>query len=211
VLDPPAGLLSALAACGVPAAPQLPDQPTGAAHSKSLCSPLPQHNPRTEQLDSAAQVFLDGGKLDPIVLQDCTQLQILELSWVFPTSAGDAARLQLLGLVGRLQQQLRCLRLKQLDNNWPAAGAAAAAAACANLTASSNLEELDLDIDTDDLPPGIWQHVFPPDRQLTALQKLSVSCSDFWDPRDPPPAAALGTAAITQLSNCCPELHQPGV
>ena len=55
------------------------------------------------------------------------------------------------------------------EQAWPPASAA-----YAGLTASSQLQELSLA--NCQLPPGIWQHVFPVGRQLTQLQSL-YACS----------------------------------
>jgi len=173
----------------------------------------PSTTPGTSSLTALRTIVFSQGELDPVVLQDCTLLEGLVLTRV-TISAGGAAALQLHSLVGRLQQ-LRVLRFIEV-RNWPVAASAAAtaAAAYASLTASNKLQVLKLNVDH--FPPGVWQFMFSSDRQLPALEVLSVTRSEQWDVHGPQPAAALGTADLCCLASCCPglqELHiclQPG-
>jgi len=161
----------------------------------STASLSPSTVPGLSRLTALRKVHLLSANLDPSILQDCTQLQDLELNYVAIISAGGAAALH--NLLGRLQQ-LHSLKLFELGYDWPVA-----AAAYSSLTASSALQKLHLTVD--DMPAGVWLHVFPPDRQLPALQELSM----FWyggDEPGPPAPAAPGTADISCLANCCPGL-----
>jgi len=163
--------------------------------SGSTITLSPSTTPGLSRLTALRQVRLQHASLDPSILQDCTQLQGLELLGVAIISAGSAAALH--SLLGCLQQ-LQSLKLFALECDWPAA-----TAAYSSLTASSHLDKLELHIDN--LPPGIWPHIFPPDRQLPALQQWKM-----WNNVDVsqlPPAAALGTDDISCLVNCCPGLH----
>jgi len=165
------------------------------------------HNttPGWSRLTALRKILLVSANLDPSILQDCTQLQDLELNHLAIMSAGGGAALH--SLLGRLQQ-LHSLQLTELEYEWPVA-----AAAYSSLTASSALQQLYLAVDN--MPAGVWPHVFPPDRQLPALQELSFEWSGSDEP-DPPPAAAPGTADIDCLASCCPGLRsisislQPG-
>jgi len=152
----------------------------------------PSTTPGFSRLTALRKVHLDRVNLDPSILQDCTQLQDLELYYPAIISAGGAAALH--SLVGRLQQ-LHSLKLFELEYDWPAA----AAAACSGLTASSHLTKLELNVDN--LPPGVWPHVFPPDRQLPALQELTLDRHNLVAAQPPP--AALATYDISCLASCC--------
>jgi len=155
----------------------------------------PSTAPGLSGLTALRKVRLLSANLDPSVLQDCTQLQGLELHRLAIISAGGAAALH--SLLGRLQQ-LQNLQLMNLEYEWPVT-----AAAYSSLTASSHLQRLELDIET--LPAGIWPHVFSPDRQLPALHDV-VMYWPGWDEPNPPPVAAPGTADISCLASCCPGL-----
>ena len=88
----------------------------------------------------------------------------------------------LLALLGKLTmlQQLHIAQPEEMQSTGAAVEGGAeqawppASAAYARLTASSQLQELSLA--NCQLPPGIWQHVFPAGRQLTQLQSL-YACS----------------------------------
>jgi len=165
----------------------------------------PSTTPGLSRLTALRKVRLEDVNLEPSILQDCTQLQGLELDRLAIISAGGAAALH--SLLGRLQQ-LQSLQLVELEYDWPVA-----AAAYTSLTASSHLQRLKLDIDN--LPSGIWPHVFPPDRQLPALQELNLGSygedEDEDDEDEPgPPAAAAATPGTDDLGciiSCCPGLH----
>jgi len=177
--------------------------------SKVLLSP--STTPGISRLTALTALSMERGQLDPVCLQDCTQLQELVLTAVTITSAagadGAAQQAALHNLVGRLQQ-LQSLRLCELQYDWHVA-----AAAYSSLTTSSKLQRLFLTVG--DLPPGIWRHVFPPDRQLPALQEFVVRFNS-WIATEPPPPAALTTDDISCLVSCCPGLRnvdidvQPG-
>jgi len=154
----------------------------------------PSTTPGLSRLTALRKVHLEHVDLEPSILQDCTQLQGLELHHLAIISAGGAAALHC--LLGRLQQ-LQSLQLIELEYDWPVA-----AAAYTSLTASSNLTTLALTVDN--LPPGIWPHVFPSDRQLPALQEFRWYDEDV---PQPPPPAAPGTDDISRLARCCPGLH----
>jgi len=114
----------------------------------------PSTTPVLSGLTTLRKVSLVHASLDPSILQDCTQLQGLDLQSVSIISAGGAAALH--SLLGGVQQ-LQSLQLIKLEYDWPVA-----TAAYTSLTASSNLTTLELTVDH--LPPGIWQYVFPLDR-----------------------------------------------
>jgi len=151
--------------------------------------------PGWSRLTALRKVSIQRASLDPSILQDCTQLHGLALHWVNIVGAGGAAAL--LSLLGRLQQ-LKSLKFFQPEYDWPAA-------AYTSLTASSHLHELAVYIDS--LPPGVWQCVFPSDRQLPALRDLTLSAYE-WDESHPLPASASGTDDISRLASCCPGLHK---
>jgi len=155
----------------------------------------PSTTPGLSSLTALRKVRLQHAKLDPSILHDCTQLQDLALHWVNIISAGVAAALH--SALGRLQQ-LQSLKLLELDYDWPVA-----AAVYSSLTASSHLTKLQLP--SEDLPPGIWPHVFPSDRRRPALRELNLRWLDVDVPHLPPPAS-LGTADISCLARCCPGL-----
>jgi len=157
----------------------------------------PSTTPGWSRLTALRKVSIQRASFDPSILQDCTQLQGLELQSVAVISAGGAAALH--SLVGR-QQQLQSLQLAELEYDWPVT-----AAAYSSLTASSNLHTLKMAIDN--LPPGIWPHVFPSDRQLPALRELALRWQDV-DAAQPSPPAVLTTDDISCLASCCPGLHR---
>jgi len=163
--------------------------------SNSTIPLSPSTTPILSGATALRKVCLFSVDLDPSILHDCTQLQDLELDHLAIISAGGAAALH--SLLGRLQQ-LQSLKLCKLECDWPAA-----AAAYSSLTASSALQKLHLTLD--DMPAGVWPHVFPVSRQLPALQQLVMYWSD-WDDPDPPPAAALATDDISCPTSCCPGL-----
>jgi len=154
---------------------------------------LPNTTPGLSKLTALRRFSLEFDVFDPSILQDCTQG--LQLHCVAISSAGGAGALH--SLVGRLQQ-LHTLQLFELVCDWPVA-----AAPYSSLTASSHLQTLLLNIDN--LPPGIWPHVFPPGRRLPALRELVACRHDVDAPYygGPPPAAALGTDDISHLVSCC--------
>jgi len=157
----------------------------------------PSTTPGLSRLTALKKVALQGVSLDATVLEDCTQLQGLMLQWVNIISAGGAAALH--SLLGCLQQ-LQSLQLHALEYDLPVA-----AAAYTSLTASSALQQLHLTVDN--MPAGVWRYVFPPDRQLPALQELTLDWSG--GPVEvpiPPPAAAPGTDDLSSISVCCPGL-----
>jgi len=156
----------------------------------------PSTTPGLSRLSALQKVSLQGVTFDPSILQDCTQLQGLALRHLAIISPGVAAAVH--SLVGRLQQ-LHFLELVNLEYDWPVA-----AAAYTSLTASSALQELSLTVD--DLLAGVWSHVFPSERQLPALQQVSLTPYNA-DVSQPPPPAALGTDDISRLQSCCPGLH----
>jgi len=155
----------------------------------------PSTTPGLNRLTALQRVNLRGVRLDPLILQDCTQLQGLELKLVCIISGGGAAALHI--LLGRLQQ-LQSLQLYDLEYDWPVE-----AAAYTNLTASSLLQELHLHID--DMPAGVWPHVFRPSQHLPALRELTANRYG-WDAAGPPPAAAPGTDDLSCVTACCPGL-----
>jgi len=163
----------------------------------------PSTTPGLSRLTALREVSLQHVNLDPSILQDCTQRQGLELQHLAVISAGGAAALH--SLLGHLQQ-LHFLQLIELEYEWPAA-----TAAYSSLTVSSHLHRLELSIDN--LPPGIWPYVFPPDRQLPALQELTLTSfedgeEDEDDEPGPLPPAAAGTDDISCVIRCCPGLHR---
>jgi len=155
----------------------------------------PSTVPGLSRLTALQHITLQCIDLDPSILQDCMQLQGLELQSVNIISAGGAAALH--SLLARLQQ-LQSLELYEVEYDWPVV-----AAAFSSLTASSTLQKLHLTVDS--LPAGVWPHVFPPDRQLPALQELTLDWhgGSAWVP---PPAAAPGTDDLSSISVCCPGL-----
>jgi len=126
----------------------------------------PSTAPGLSSLTALRKVRRVSVNLDPSILQDCTQLQDLELNHSAIVSAGGAAALH--SLLGRLQQ-LHSLKLFELEYDWPVA-----AAAYSSLTASTGLQQLQLTVEN--MPAGVWPHVFPPDRQLPALHELIMFC-----------------------------------
>jgi len=167
------------------------------AQQRRVCL-SPSTTPRLNRLTALRQVTLENVSLDPTILQDCTQLHVLKLLRVPIIAAGGAAAraAALHSLFDRLQH-LQSLELHQLHRP-------AAAAAYTSLTASSALQALHLTVD--DMPAGVWPHVFPPDRQLPALQELTLRWyhMDAWHP---PPAAAMGTNDLGCITVCCRELR----
>jgi hypothetical protein len=131
----------------------------------------------------------------PGVLAGKTQLQHLQVPHCsLPGGAADVS--QLLSELQHLQQLTHLdlsKGLRAVSNSNPPA------AAYASLTASSNLQHLDVRLCT--FPTGVWEHVFPADRQLPHLQLLQVSgCR----------ASAGGCAAApdcSRLARCCPGLQ----
>jgi len=160
----------------------------------------PSTAPGFSSLTALRVIALQFVSLDPCILQGCTQLQSLELELVhIINDAGGAA---LPSVVGGLQQ---LMELQLCDvTNWPVT-----AATYSGLTASSKLQRLDLN--SFDMPPGIWLHVFPPGRQLPALQKLRVLHDDAERTFEHPPALALGSDDFSCLVNCCPGLQEVGI
>jgi len=161
---------------------------------ESKVSLSPSTTPGISRLTALHTLSLQYGELDPVCLQDCTQLQVLELSVVTIISADSAAALH--SLVGRLQQ-LQFLKLYDLQHDGHIA-----AAAYSSLTASSELQKLVLTVE--DLPPGAWQQLFP--HQLPELQEVFMQFN-YWDPSDSPPTAVPGPDEISWLVTCCPGLR----
>jgi len=157
----------------------------------------PSTSPGWSRLTALRQVSRQRVTFDPSVLQNCTQLQGLELQSVNIISAGRAAALH--SLVARLQQ-LHVLTLHHVEYDF------VAPAAYSSLTASSALRCLTLRVTVDNLPAGIWPHVFPSDRQLPELQELTLDWFEL-DAAQPPPPAVLATDDISRLASCCPGLH----
>jgi len=155
----------------------------------------PSTAPDTSRLTALREATFECASLDPCLLQHCTQLQRLDMWKVAIISADGASALPLLDLISGMQQ-LRELRLENLEYEWPDD-----TAAYSGLTASSNLQKLSLHITT--FPPGIWQHVFTPASRLPALQEMMLCRAD----RGPPPPAALGADDISRLISCCPGLR----
>jgi hypothetical protein len=138
------------------------------------------------------------GLFDPGVLAGKTQLQHLELK---TCCLPDAEWLE--QLLSHLQplQQLTYLGLK--DTLWDNEQDNPTAAAYAGLTASSKPQHLDLAGCR--LPAGVWQHMFPADRQLPQLLSLQVKGVKQ-------PAGGAATAPEgSLLASCCPGLQELGM
>jgi hypothetical protein len=101
-----------------------------------------------------------------------------------------------LSSISRVQHLMR-LQLHMDGFAWPPAAPAYSA-----LTPSSTLVELELC--DPGLPAGIWQHMFPPTRQLPHLTSLIVG--SMWFAQDP--LSAWGAADISSLVSCCPNLRE---
>lgn len=71
------------------------------------------------------------------------------------------------------------------------------------LTASSRLQQLD--ISNNRLPAGVWEHIFPSDRQLPHLRTLDIS----WvrHPADVLPWSTEAPLPGALLASCCPGLQ----
>ena len=156
----------------------------------------------------------DEVQLEPDVLAGLTQLQRLCLSGC-EARTGAAGVAQLLSHLQPLQQlthlswhfvpplqlqrpkqALAHLNLHAVEEGCPAAAAYAA------LTASSKLQYLE--ISYCQLPPGVWQHLFPSGRHLPNLQSLNISGvrrsgKDAWEDYAPAPEG--------RLVSCCPALQ----
>jgi hypothetical protein len=110
-----------------------------------------------------------GDYVEPDVLAGKTQLQHLQLHC--------CNTLQVTAWVAQLLPRLQTLH--QLTNLtvgfswWLKHKDEPPAAAYSALTASSKLQHLDIRGCT--VPAGVWQHVFPPRRQLPHLRSLNIS------------------------------------
>lgn len=60
------------------------------------------------------------------------------------------------------------------------------------------------------VPAGVWPHLFPPKRQLPALQELSFYNQWYEEPLEYS-AAALDMSNISRLISCCPGLRDVGI
>jgi hypothetical protein len=152
-------------------------------------------------------------QLDPAALAGKTQIRHLEFDCSIiaaaPTAPAAAALQvpqqaaaaaagvsQLLGDLQELQQltHLRFGATAFRDGNHPAAEFSA-------LTASSKLQHLD--ISNCVLPTGVWQHLFPDDKQLPLMQCLDIS----WVTHTPD--SKLSSNADfegSRIVSCCPSL-----
>jgi hypothetical protein len=171
----------------------------------------------------------DIDAVDPAVLACLRQLQHLELyshKLLGQPSGVEALLAALQGL-----QQLTLLEIFHGDEPEPTAGgalhgaadaeaeaqaaaepatglnAAAAAAQAADaaarpdsaLTASTQLQELCVDFYT--VPRGVWQHVFPPGKQLPHLTSLEAGSSESLSG-----GPCMSSADLASMVRCCPGL-----
>lgn len=134
-----------------------------------------------------------GVELD--ILAGKTLLQHLDLGGC-SVAGGAAGAAQLLCEL-QLLQQLTCLQLAgtlaAVEDGVPHAAAYSA------LTASSKLQRLDISSNT--LPAGAWQHVFPAGRRLPHLETLLISGAKL--PSGDPAAAP----DFSRVVSCCPGLR----
>jgi hypothetical protein len=132
------------------------------------------------------------GGLEAGVLADKSQLQHLELVDC-SIADGSAGVAELLFQLQFLQQ------LTYLDLRWTLFGCdTATATAYSVLTASSKLQHLDISCCT--LPPGVWQQLFPAERQLPHLRALTVNGAGY----------SSGAAVVmdgSRLVSCCAGLQ----
>jgi hypothetical protein len=164
--------------------------------------------------------------VEPSKLHEVTQLTSLHLvDAVFSPT-------QLLALLGKLTQlqQLHVSRPEEMDSisvkltgtelhgaadrAWPPPSVE-----YAGLTASSQLQ--DLSLTNCQLPPGIWQHVFPAGRQLPQLQSLYACCalspnaggsgSGVVDAGQRAAPLRLAGSDLACIMSACPSLHGLGV
>jgi hypothetical protein len=105
----------------------------------------------------------------------------------------------LLSSMARLQHHTR-LVLRQLgDLDWPPAGPA-----YSTLTASSNLVELSAYF-RQELPMGIWQHVFPANRCLSSLTRLELDVLES-EGAETVVSSAWDAADVASFVSCCPNI-----
>ena len=110
-----------------------------------------------------------GGHFEPGVLAGKSQLQHLQLSHL-RTSAGAAGEAQLLSHLPPLQQLTHLdltHSLRAVEEGSPPAAAYSA------IAASTKLQHLNIMGCL--LPVGVWQHLFPPGRQLPHLTSLCIA------------------------------------
>jgi hypothetical protein len=141
---------------------------------------------------------LAGCKLDPRVLSRNAKLQHL--------NPGGGCSLVDSGTTGMQQLLSRLVDLTQLthlgldDNAYVDGAGNPAVAAFSALTVSSKLQHLD--ISWNGLPAAVWQHIFPPGRQLPHLETLILECINDPATGDPIPAPEG-----SRLVSCCPSLQ----
>jgi hypothetical protein len=140
--------------------------------------------------------------LEPAALAGHTKLQSLGVT-VYSIAGGSAGVALLLSHLQDLQQ-LTYLGLKGSYSN---SADVAPAAAYSVLTASSKLQELR--IDSYGMPAGVWQYVFPADRQLPDLQELSFcSITHPAAPEGSLPTVPAPDPQASVIGSCFPSLQR---
>ena len=134
---------------------------------------------------------LSSCEIEPEILAGKTSLRHVSLSSCSVLGGAPGVR-QLLAHLQELQeltQLFMASRFQEIHEDIPPATAFSA------LTASSKLQHLDLNGCT--LPSGVWQHIFPANRQLPHLTSLDINgVGHLAEPPSPLTAAALSHAAL---------------
>jgi hypothetical protein len=132
--------------------------------------------------------------VEPAVMAGKTRLQHLEIvSGHIRGASGVAQLLSHLQPLQQLTQLYLTNSVTGIEDN------PAAAAAYSALTTSSKLQHMDVSMCQ--LPAGVWQHIFPPGRQLPHLRQLDIS-----HVRQPPGDVAVAPEG-SGLVSCCPGLQ----
>lgn len=165
-----------------------------------------------QQLTSLLQLTVQKGAVSPALLAGFTKLQQLALQECRLLPSPDADGRQTDGATALLEvlPKLQQLQLLQLYLTPPALYAVPPQRFSA-LTASSQLTYLELQArGVPLLPQGAVQHMFPARRQLSQLQCLTLSGTDYYngDDHDDYIGDAWGLRAsdLSSIVTCCPGL-----